>query len=311
MRIKQPGSLNANIDMLGEYASCIYLLRGDHAMIIGGGMTWVIPKLEKQLSEIALVPEKLKYIVILHSHFDHCGAVPYLKQKFPHVKVLASSYAQKVLAKDNVTDFIAHANRLMVDNMRLKEHYPSLDLEFQKVNIDHIVREGDLIDLGDGLEVNFIEVPGHTQCSIAVYVPQLEALFPSDAAPFPVDDTAGFAYPSPQHSFTLYLESLRKMATKDIEIYASEHHGAFVGDQAKNALKQGIRRAEQFQARIIELYSQTGDAEKVAKQISKEVQKLNKIEFMGLDPAVMRNSVESEVRNVLSHAGVTTEQHNS
>ena len=51
MRITRPGSLNANLDMLGEHVSCLYFLKGDDVMIIcGGSITWVIPKLEKQLS---------------------------------------------------------------------------------------------------------------------------------------------------------------------------------------------------------------------------------------------------------------------
>lgn len=79
--IKEPGKVGDALHFLGAHPICLYLLKGEEAMIIGGGMSWVAPYLEQQLSAIELETENIRYLVVLHSHFDHCGAVPYLKKK--------------------------------------------------------------------------------------------------------------------------------------------------------------------------------------------------------------------------------------
>jgi len=68
-------------------------------------MSWLVPTLEKQFAQLEIETEKLKYLVIQHSHFDHCGAVPYLKRKFPQIKILASAYSKEVFTREKVIDF--------------------------------------------------------------------------------------------------------------------------------------------------------------------------------------------------------------
>lgn len=39
------------------------------------------------------------------------------------------------------------------------------------------------------------------------------------------------------HDFSLYMESLRKLAAYEVELCAFAHHGVFVADQAKSILQ--------------------------------------------------------------------------
>lgn len=39
------------------------------------------------------------------------------------------------------------------------------------------------------------------------------------------------------HDFSLYMESLRKLAAYEVEICAFAHHGVFIADQAKSILQ--------------------------------------------------------------------------
>ncbi|GAI18030.1 unnamed protein product, partial [marine sediment metagenome] len=79
MWIQEPGKINDRIDFLGTRDLCLYLLKGKEAMIIGGAMSYIAPSLERQFSEMDFDLDRIRYLVIPHSHFDHCGAVPYLK----------------------------------------------------------------------------------------------------------------------------------------------------------------------------------------------------------------------------------------
>ena len=300
MWIRDPGKVVNGLDLLGTHEICLYLLRGKNAMIIGGGMSWIAPSLEAQLSVMDFEPDRLMYLVISHSHADHCGAVPYLKRKFPNMQVLASAHFERVLSKQKVVDSIATSNRQMIDKLGIQSEYESLNLKFDGIKVDQVVAEEDVIDLGDGIEAHFIEVPGHTKCSIAVYVPKLNALFPTDAAPFPLGDMNRLAHPSPQYDFSMYRESLEKLARYKAEICAFEHFGVFTGSQARKGLREGLHQTEEFRNHIVELYQQTGDIDEVAQQIASERTDRDILHFIDSDIWVTVSKIE--IRNVLRYS---------
>jgi len=277
MWIGEPGKITDRIEFLGTRKNCLYLLKGKEAMIVGGGMSWTAPSLEKQFSAMDYDLNKIKWLVIPHSHFDHCGAVPYLKRKFP-----ASAYCKEVFSKKKAMDFMADANNRMIENLGLQDEYDRLNLKFDNIHIDRVVAEGDTIDLGDEIEACFTKTPGHTKCSIAIYVPKLKALFPSDAAPFPTDNGRELSYPSAQYDFSLYMESLRKLTTCDADICGFDHHGVFIGRQAKEILQQGLKQAEEFENHVREQYQQTGDLDKMAQKLAAWASAKNKFDFLSL-----------------------------
>ena len=297
MLIQEPGKITERIDFLGTQEICLYLLKGEEAMIIGGGMSYVVPSLERQFSAMDFDLKKIKFLVIPHSHFDHCGAVPYLKRKFPHIQIVASAYSKEVFSKEKAVDFIANINKEMLEKVSLQNEYQRLNLQFDGVQVERVVAENDIIDLGDRVEVHFLEVPGHTKCSLAVYVPELKAMFPSDSAPHPTDDGSELSQPSPQYDFSLYLESLRKLAAYEVEICGFDHHGIFVGDQAKKVLQQGLEQTGEFKNYVIEQYQQIGDWDKVAQRLAAEAIEKNKFPFLNLE--LQTSATKAIIRKIL------------
>jgi glyoxylase-like metal-dependent hydrolase (beta-lactamase superfamily II) len=209
--------------------------------------------------------------------------VPYLKGKFPWLKIVASAHSKEVFSKDKVMEFIANINKMIVEKSELRDEYERLKVEFNHIQVDRVVGEGDIIDLGDGIQTCFIEVPGHTKCSIVTYVPILRAMFPSDAAPCPTENGKGLVYPSPQHDFSLYLASLRKLAAYEVEICGFDHHGALIGNEAKDILRLGLERAEEFRDYVIEQYQKIGDIDKLAQKLAAESAETNKFDFINSD----------------------------
>jgi glyoxylase-like metal-dependent hydrolase (beta-lactamase superfamily II) len=304
MWIKEPSKVTNRLDFLGARENCLYLLKGKDMMIIGGGMSWIVPSLEAQFSEMDLEPKKLKYLVVSHSHFDHCGAVPYLKSKFPHIQILASAYAEKIFAKEKAVNFIAATNKYAIGRLGLQSEYEKLNLEFDGIHVDRIVKESDVIDIGDGIEVHFLEVPGHTQCSIAMYVPKLKALFPSDAVPPPTDDAKTVFFPGPQYNFGMYQQSMERLASLEVEILASEHYGVVTGDQARQLLQEGLRQTEKFESRITELYQQTRGLDETVQRAAVEILQRNEFDFMGMGREMQLNVLSIAVRRILEYAGL-------
>jgi glyoxylase-like metal-dependent hydrolase (beta-lactamase superfamily II) len=297
MWVGEPGKINERLEFLGTRQTCLYLVKGKEAMIIGGGMAYVVPWLERQFSQLDLDAADVKYLVIPHSHFDHCGAVPYLQRRFPRLRTLASEYCRELFSRGKVINAIASANERIMQGVGLGPEYQRLNLKFEGVEVQQVVKDGDVIDLGDGIQVRFLETPGHTRCSIAAYVTSMKAMFPSDAVPVPLPDGSGLSFPSPQYDFSLYLESLKKLSRYEVEICAFEHNGVYTGDQASVLLSMAIDQTEQFRHHVLRLYEESGDLDKVARRLLQEIHKRGELSF--LDPELQSTIVKASIRKMV------------
>jgi len=292
-----PCEILESLELLGAWPNGLYLLQGNEAMIIGGGMSWVAPALEKQFSAMDFDLSRIRYLVITHSHFDHCGAVPYLKRKFPQAKILASAYAPRVFSLKKAVQFIAAMNDRMLEKTHADEEAGRLNLKFDGIQVDQTISDQDIVDLGNGITVRFLETPGHTQCSLAAYVPSLKIFFPSDAAAFPSFDGKGAAHPSPQYDFRLYLGSLKKLAALEVEILAFEHHGFLRGAEARQFLIQATGQAEENRKFITENIRRPEDFEPVVQKLAGDF--LEQTRFLFLPPEIQKSVAATVVRKIL------------
>jgi glyoxylase-like metal-dependent hydrolase (beta-lactamase superfamily II) len=302
MYIDRPGKICEGLYMLGIKQSLIYLVQGRKSMLIGGAMSWIVSQLEQQFKEFAIDTDRIEYLVIPHSHFDHFGAVPYLKRKFPRMKVMGTQSAARILSKEKVINYSEMVNRLMIDIYKLQDEYERMNLKIDAVTIDKIVDDATVIDLGDSLEARFIETPGHSPGDVTVYVPGLKAIFPSDAVPCLVGGIDRQARPSPQFDFTLYKESINKLLPLDVEICCFDHYSTVTGADARRVLLNAVKVCKEYEDNIVERYRLVGDLEQVAGQVARESLEAGGFEF--LTPELMLPISRAEVRNVLKSAGL-------
>ena len=265
MIIDHPGNVTERILLLGEKASCIYLLKGDgEYAILGGGMTYIVFDVIRQLQEFNIEEKKIKQMVILHSHFDHCGIVPFFKRRWPWIQITASARAKELLDKPKVIESISFLNGMLLAERGLEEKAETPGLEFGEINVDHIVGEGDVIPCGD-LSMEVIETPGHSSCSIGVYVPQEKAMFASDAGGIPFGDKV---FTAANSNFDRYQDSLEKMAGYEIDVYLAEHFGARTGDDGRDYLRQSINDAMETRGILEASYRKTQDVQKSIQEIT-------------------------------------------
>lgn len=301
MSSKPPCEVLDSLELLGAWPNCLYLLKGEEAMIVGGGMSWIAPALERQFAAMDFDLSRVRYLLITHSHFDHCGAGPYLKRKFPQAEILGSAYAQKVFSFGKPVRFIAEMNDRMLEISGAARGPEKLDLKFDGIRLDRLVADRDTMDLGKGITVRFLETPGHTRCSLSAYVPSLKVLFPSDAAAFPKFDGTGAAHPSPQYDFRLYRESLKKLASLDVEILAFEHHGFLRGAEARRFLAQAGERLEETRRRIAESIREPGGFESAVEEFAGEFREQTR--FLFLPPEIQRSVAATGIRKIMETQG--------
>lgn len=297
----RPGKLAEGLYLLGRSQNLMYLARGRENMLIGGGMSWLVPWLEEQLP-LLIGDEGIQYLVIQHAHFDHVGAVSYLQRKFPAMKIIATQAAVKLLCRDKVIKYMNDANMLAVERGGHADRCRPFDISISPVNVDIVADDATVIDLGNGMEVRFIDTPGHTPCSLSVYIPLLKAIFPSDSAPFPIGSLEYLNRPSPQYDYGLYKESLCKLLGYDVEVCGYEHFSAVVGPDARQALVNGLELCSEFEEHVQKLYREAGDIEKVAGIVERETSSYTRFDFDSTE--IMLPVCRAVVRNILKDAGL-------
>jgi 2-aminobenzoylacetyl-CoA thioesterase len=275
--IEEPGYVTGKILFLGRRESCLYLLKGEgEYAILGGGMAYIVPDLIRQLEEYEVDESRIKRIVILHAHFDHCGAVPFLRRRWPWVTVTASGRAKELLVTKKVIDNVEFLNQVLLMKHGVEDKEKGLDLSFKGVAVEEVVKDGDILSCGD-LSMEIIEVPGHSSCSIAVYVREEKAMFASDAGGVPFGDQV---FTAANSNFDKYLESLHKMGRFETDIHISEHYGARTGRDGRDFIQKSIASAKETRLILEESISRTKDVKVSTKEITEMLTKNAPVGFI-------------------------------
>ena len=295
MWIKEPQKVSEEIEYLGTADMCIYLLKGNEYMFIEGGMSYVVPTLLQQLDERGIDQSKITKLLILHSHFDHCGIVPFFKRRLPQMEVLASARTKEVYGKDKAIQFIRERNREMIEYYGMQREATELNLDFDAIPVDRVVREGDRVDLGNGLIAECIEVPGHSSCSIAAYVSKMKALFGSDAAGIP--NERGTIYPIGNENFIQFQQSLVKLSQYDVEILCAARNGVFLEKDGREFVSKTMRAAEQLRQEVIKRFAETRNRERITTELCDRI--YAEVKTVDIPKGIFLRVMKSIVDNIL------------
>jgi glyoxylase-like metal-dependent hydrolase (beta-lactamase superfamily II) len=231
LRIEQPIRITDNFYQLGTPSFPAYLSVGANAMLIEGGTGATSAMIIEQIQQLGMQPERIRYIVLTHTHADHIGAIPHLQKLWPHLKIAASPLASKLLESERtVKEFIA-ADRSISDIMLSKgeiDGYPP-ELERYVFRVDQVLEEGDRIDLGNGIVWTVHDTPGHSPCHISLFEEKERTLMVGDATGFYVPETGVF-WPNYFESLESYCRSIRKLCSLTARRGALCHNGVVEGD---------------------------------------------------------------------------------
>ena len=266
MQRTEPGNVTKRILLLGKRESCLYLVDGDReSVVIGGGMAYIAPDLIEQLRTFSVDEKKVKQVVILHSHFDHCGLVPFMKKRWPWVMVSASRRAKELLSDSRVSESIGSMNHLALVKAGVEKAADEMGFGFTGVEVEEVLGEGDRVQCGD-LNIEVIEVPGHSSCSIALYLREEKALFASDAAGVRYGD---YYMAAGNSNFDFFQQSLEKMSRLEVEVLLGEHFGAFDGKEGRGYLQKAMEEARKTRRLIEESYRRTGDVDRSTEEVTR------------------------------------------
>jgi 2-aminobenzoylacetyl-CoA thioesterase len=261
----EPGMVCQDLWCLGRLESNLYYLDGgSEAMLISGGLSYLAPLVLEQFERFGLDQGKITKLLILHSHFDHVGVAPFFQRRLPGMRMFASARAWQILAKPRAVETINLFNRAAADMYGEPGLYQQYELDWPDGVTGETVGEGDVVDVGRH-QVRIIEVPGHSSCSVAAYLPGLKALLPSDAGGIPYK--AGIVSAG-NSNFTQYQQSLTKLEPLEVDYFCADHFGFVSGQEARGFVGRSIEAAIQERRHLEEILREVGDADQAAAVLS-------------------------------------------
>ncbi len=121
--------------------------------------------------------DKLDYVILSHSHYDHMGALPYIRKAFPDVLVHGGEKAAHIFEKPSAKALMKELGTSARDLFMPESNEEIL---VDGIAIDVILKDGEEISLGD-ITVKAMETKGHTDCSMSYAFEPVKLLFASES----------------------------------------------------------------------------------------------------------------------------------
>lgn len=262
-------NITDRVTLLGSELFNLYLVRGETNAIIEGGVSAVAYPFLNQLNQLDVSPESISHLIILHSHFDHMMVFPFLKNRYPWMKIVSSVLNRATFSNERIMGKIFDSDRTMTLALMeegLISEAPTLTPS-ASFPLDIALEEGSILDLGKGATIRFIEAPGHAPDCLCAYLEKEETLFCTDAAGFytPPD----FFRPNYWYRLDEAEKSLDKMKTIDPRILCRGHYGAISGrEEVRNHLKMGRQAIEDFKTFVLERIQEGWSMDKITEEVT-------------------------------------------
>ena len=267
MILEKTGKICDGLYSIGYHFIPAFLLMSDPPVLFDAGLTIAGPRYLEDMREYVGNPDRLGYIFLTHSHYDHCGAVPFLKRNIPGVKIVTSAPAAATLQKETAVQLMKSLNNDYENKFR--KFIGTEDVSFDSISVDQTVKDGDEFNLGSDWVIQVMATPGHTRDSVSYYIPKIKALIPGEATGVlngNYDIQSEFS-----SSYHDYVHSLERLATLDVEILLLPHVHVLTGEDAKKHFVNSLNAARVLKERVEDrLDAFNGDRDAAIEAIVKE-----------------------------------------
>ena len=229
----------------------VYLIYGEKICLIDSGVASSEQFVFDYLRKTGRRPEDISLLVLTHSHPDHIGSAKAIKE------ASGCGVAAHVTEKAWIED---------VDLQSRERPVPGFhSLVGGSVKVDRVLKEGDILDLGDSLSLEVIHTPGHSEGSISLWLSEEGVLFSGDAIPLPGEMPI---YDDPLAS----VESIKRLkAIVGIKVLLAAWDQPREGEQAYRIMDESLRYLQRIHEAVIKISSEqpTLDSMEMTKMVLK------------------------------------------
>jgi 2-aminobenzoylacetyl-CoA thioesterase len=264
MWIKASGEITENTLQITTATASHLIISGEYCAISDAGIYAEGESLWKRIEEEV---ETIEFILLTHAHFDHVGAVPYLRSQAPHLRLLGGRETETLLKDAEYTRVLYEKNKNASEALG-----ETMDLSFDDwhsmLQPDMTLSDGESFSLGGGVDIILIDTPGHTPDSVSYYVKPDAAFIGGDI----LGHYGGRDLVTPAFSgdYKTYLASLQKISSYDIQVLSLPHGGSLTGELVTRYLTELLVYSDQYRE-IFRKRLETGELlESVVKSVSLE-----------------------------------------
>lgn len=244
MLIRSTGEVTDGIYLINVGSTCHYLIQADGFYLVDTSASCKFDSLLQKLSQIGVRPEDINGVFITHLDADRNGALPRIRKEFPHIQIFASSKVEAATKTESFVKELYEEDLLLTENSQHKNTEAQLSLEefTEALSIDHIIRDGDILELGHRITARAIYTPGHTDHSLSYLItPQQFLIVDESYGYFKVNE---FSASGADYSIEQSLQTLEKTLKLQLRGLCMPHIGVLTGTLVRKHLEGMIENSK-------------------------------------------------------------------
>lgn len=262
--------------LLDRYVYC-YIAFGDKITLIDTGVAGAQTVIFDYIIRSGRNPREIALIILTHSHPDHIGAA----------KPIREAVGCRIAAHAAERDWIEDTQKQFRE--RPVPGFPALVAG--SVEVDTVLAEGDLPDVGNSLQCRILSTPGHSRGSLTLLFKDEKTLITGDAIPSP-DDLPIY------DDLNAAVNSLKKIKSiPDINILLSSWDHPVTGEsEVKKRIASGCGYLQKIHETVIKINTRNrGDLMDLCRETVRE---------MGLPPFAANPLVARSFAANIAAAGI-------
>ncbi len=240
-----------------------FLLKADGAnILVDSGFAFSAEKAAEKI-RAELGSEKLDFVLLTHSHYDHAMGIPFLRKAFPEVKVIGSEYCNYILRKPSARKKMQEMDDLASKAYDCENADDLTDLLY----CDITLKDGEEIELGNE-RVRAVALPGHTKCCMGYFFEGARMLVSCETLGIYADES--IIFPGCLIGYQITLHSIEKALSLGARELLIPHSGYLYGEDIADYLNASKKATADCMELIISAHRNGKDFDGIVEEYKKK-----------------------------------------
>ena len=208
-----------------DFVYPVVIKDGDNLTLIDTGYPKQIEYIKSALQKDGLDINNIKTIIVTHQDIDHVGNVKDILNLVPDIEIISYNEEAEYINGNKTPCKVEYMERNL-DEMDEKGkqlyHLFKTFFENNKINVDKVVKNGDVISKGEAMQV--IATPGHTPGHMCLYIEKYKLLVAGDLLLLK-DGNITTCPKELNYNNDMYLQSVNKIRNLELEAIICFHGG--------------------------------------------------------------------------------------